>query len=282
MTNNENRIQFKKQFAEKGFFTVEGVISEKMLHWLNSSIAAVINEASTQTATPTGIAVLQGGGRYVASGISDTQKNLGIASLVLMGNPVVEEIASAVCGDNFVCTHDWMVIKNIGIDQKIGWHQDFVHDGTFPVINIGIHIDDAIEDAVCFYPGKRAGAEDICAIEKIINYQSSELAKATVKAGGISVHDVLLVHGSPPLQHQQQRKTIYFEIRPEEMLKDHPTINSDFICLRKQLFRKAKDAYSKIASDTLPVDLALDKETDDLIQQLATFNNVIEPANYCS
>ena len=192
-------------------------------------------------------------------------------------------IAEAVCGAEYICTHDWMVVKNAGDDQSVGWHQDFVHDGVCSVINIGIHLDDAIEDAVRFLPGARSGAEDIAVCAKQFDMNSPEVTPAQVSAGGITVHDVLLVHGSPKLERQKQRKTLYLEFRPLAMLQGHPTIKPEYIALRRKLYDLAGDSYHRLSNSAFDAtDSVVIEQLPELLERLLQYRGVIEPANYGS
>ena len=170
-------------------------------------------------------------------------------------------------------------MKNAGDGQEVLWHQDFVNNSLWPAINIGIHLDGTEQDAVHFIPSARSPDVDICDVKESFHYSSQGVVSVPVSAGGLTVHDVLLVHGSPGLSDRSRRKTLYLEFRPLEMLAGHATINAVYIRLRQQLFDCAKRSYVRANNDFS--DQVLVEEERSLVEALSMINVQIDPANYC-
>lgn len=273
---------YRTLFEEQGVFMIEGAVSPDALRWAGSALDAFIEEHSLHERPSRGVSVIpcEGGRAVVAT--ARPYQYLGAVPLYLLGLPAVGEAVEAACGPDAVCTTEWMVIKNANDQNPVDWHQDFVHDGDFPVINVGIQLDDTHEDAVRFVPGARRGAEDICAVKARYDYDDPTLLSAPAAAGALTVHDVLLVHGSPALRGQSRRRTLYLEFRPLAMLRDHPHLNGEYLQLRRDLLGLARGVVERLGEhpDGDPHGL-LSAEERTLIQRLDEFNVVIEGAHYC-
>lgn len=276
-------VSNQQRFVEQGIFVVEGAIPSAALRWADQAVESYLRRQLEGEPAP-GVGFAEGeGGRFV-TGLDRAIPHLGAVALYLMGLPAVLEAARAACGEEVVCTHDWLVVKNAGDGQRVEWHQDFVHDGRFPAINVGIQLDEAREDAVRFVPGARCGAEDVCAVRDRFgeNYDSPELMRAPVAAGGFTVHDVLLVHGSPPLQRQRWRRTLYLEFRPLSMLDGHAMFSPERVALRRRLLDAAEEVVARLGeSPSGEATELLEAEERALIDELVSLPRAIEPANYC-
>lgn len=271
----------RQQFIDQGIFTVEGAVPADALHWTHQAAESYLAEQLASENPATGVGIQQQTDARHIIALDRAIPHLGAVALYLMGLPAVTEAARAACGPEAVCTHDWLVVKNAGDGFRVGWHQDFVHDGRFTAINVGIHLDDAREDAVRFIPGVRRGAEDIGALRERYDDHSPELLTAEVAAGGLTVHDVLLVHGSPPLEKQRRRKTLYLEFRDPAMLVDHPNFTPDYLALRRRAQETARRLAERLGdSPSGDPDELLNDEERALITEVKAARPLIEPANY--
>ncbi|GAB6039778.1 phytanoyl-CoA dioxygenase family protein [Endothiovibrio diazotrophicus] len=271
--------EFAQRFTQHGVAVVEGAVPPAALRWANETVGRFIDRQLTYPPAP-GVARVEHDGRNHVISIGRLVPNLGALPLYLMGLPAVAEAARAACGPDAVCTHDWMVVKSAGDGQRIDWHQDIAHDGRHTAVNVGIHLDEVGQDAVRFIPGPRRGVADVGALREQYDYDSPGLIAPTLSAGDLAVHDVLLVHGSPPLAHGR-RKTLYLEFRDPAMLVDHPGIPAAYVALRHRLLAAAQRLYQRLgdAPEGDPATL-LDEESRQLIEALETHQIFLEPANY--
>jgi hypothetical protein len=265
--------EWLQSFQEQGFATRPHGLEPQLLALVRARLDRVMTREREQPQPSPGVAREEQGGQRWITGISRIYDHLGPLALRLLGHPLVVETAQAICGSDAIPTHDWMVIKNRGNGQRVHWHQDFVHESPYPAINIGIHFDTAGEDAVRFLPRARGGRQPV---ERFADLPCDHptTIPACVPAGGITIHDVTLVHGSPELTTQSRRATLYFEFRHPEMLRDHPGIPRSYIELRRRLFEAARNSSAWEAKGDF------DDEERAILAALNNTHSGIEAANY--
>ncbi|AGA92232.1 Phytanoyl-CoA dioxygenase (PhyH) [Thioflavicoccus mobilis 8321] len=270
----------RRRFDELGAVVVRDVVPAPALHWAGDAVDRFINEQLAACEPSEGAAVIHHGARRFVIAVNKVGANLGAVPLYLMGLPSVSAAVTAVCGPDAVCTHDWMVVKNGGDGCEVGWHQDFVHDGSHSAVNVGIYLDDAGQDGVRFIPGLRKGAEDVRLLRGRFSYDSPELISPKVSAGDLTLHDVLLVHGSPVLA-RGRRRTLYLEFRAPEMLTGHSTMTPEYVAARRQLFDTAQRLTLRLGQSPEGDPMALLAESEwRLIEKLDGMQVMVEPANY--
>ncbi len=148
-----------------------------------------------------------------------------IASLELLGSPQVLEVAASLCGNNFVPTYESMVFKQEGDGEAIKWHQDAVHPRNHRIFNYDLYLDHSRSGggALWVIPKSQQQGQDICRLTEDYGWNVPGSIEVEMEPGDVLLHDVMVVHGSPHVEGNQLRRTIYYEFRAaEEILLDGP------------------------------------------------------------
>jgi hypothetical protein len=148
------------------------------------------------------------------------------ASLELLGAPQVLAVAESLCGRNFVPTYESLVFKQEGDGEKIPWHQDAVQPtNRHRIFNFDLYLDPSLAGAGALrvIPGTQGARQDICAIADAYGWEHPDAIEVEMQPGDVLLHNVMVVHGSPPVLGKNLRRTIYYEFRAaEEILEDGP------------------------------------------------------------
>jgi ectoine hydroxylase-related dioxygenase (phytanoyl-CoA dioxygenase family) len=168
------------------------------------------------------------------------------ASLELLGSPQVMAVAESLCGPNLVPTYESMVFKREGDGEKIPWHQDAVHPTRrYRIFNFDVYLDPSLggAGALRVLPGTHTQRQDICALTDTYGWDHPDMIEVEMQPGDVLLHNVMVVHGSPPVLGKGLRRTIYYEFRPaEEIVEDGPW-DRTWIDRRLRLIPLALDAY---------------------------------------
>jgi hypothetical protein len=138
----------------------------------------------------------------------------------LAKTPAILDIVEDLLGPNFVCWSAHYFCKFPGDDQAVSWHQDCAYWPLTPTktLTVWLAIDDADRNNGCMevLPGSHlVGAithKDSDAAEKNVLTQTvtdwsafGKPAAIELKAGEMSIHSDLLVHGSLPNTSDRRR-----------------------------------------------------------------------------
>jgi ectoine hydroxylase-related dioxygenase (phytanoyl-CoA dioxygenase family) len=169
------------------------------------------------------------------------------ASLELLGSPEVLGIAESLAGANLVPTYEAMVFKDTGNGAPIRWHQDATHPRRYRIFNIDIYLDAALpgQGALRVVPGSQRAKVDVCEIEEEHGWEVPGSLEVQMGAGDVLVHDVMLVHGSPPTLGNALRRTIYYEFRPAEQILEEGPWDRAWVDKRLRLLPPALEAYAE-------------------------------------
>ena len=134
-------------------------------------------------------------------------KSENLACLELLGLPFILETAKTICGPDFFLIQEFAVIKMLGDNLEVLWHQDMLHRRTGNCFTMGIYLDDANAGDGCLrvVPQSHTSGLDICMLKQ------QPYIGVAVKAGDILVHDMMLAHSSGLMQHNSLRRVLYFE-----------------------------------------------------------------------
>jgi ectoine hydroxylase-related dioxygenase (phytanoyl-CoA dioxygenase family) len=147
------------------------------------------------------------------------------ASLELLGSPAVLAVAESLCGPNFVPTYESMVFKQIEDGEAIPWHQDAVHPRGHRIFNFDLYLDSSKAEggALRVIPRSQQHKQDICTLASDYGWNPPGVITVEMEPGDVLLHDVMVVHGSPQVEGNALRRTIYYEFRAaEEILEDGP------------------------------------------------------------
>jgi phytanoyl-CoA hydroxylase len=243
-------------FDEQGFL--------KLRNWIPSGMLGRLQEAADEwiTAGKESHELGQGDddyrfatrdGREVMFRVDYLHNKGRAASLELLGSPEILGIAESLAGKNFVPTYEAMVFKDTGNGAPIRWHQDAVHPRHYRIFNIDIYLDAALpgQGALRVVPRSQQSKVDVCGIEDDYAWQVPGSLEVEMAPGDVLVHDVMLVHGSPPAQGNALRRTIYYEFRPAEQILEEGPWDRSWVDKRMRLLPPALEAYAR-ANPGLP------------------------------
>lgn len=146
-------------------------------------------------------------------------------SLELLGSPYILGIAESLAGPNFVPTYESMVFKQEGDGEAIKWHQDAVHPRKYRIFNVDIYLDASIASngALRVIPKSQVQGQDICKLSDDYGWTPPGVVCVELGAGDVLIHDVMVVHGSPQVENNTLRRTLYYEFRAaEEIIEEGP------------------------------------------------------------
>jgi len=240
-------------FDNDGVFLIKNVINKEHLIVLKNSAK---NLLMTQDENLCGDYSVFSCGEYEhVNRIMHFHRHAPHSQIAFLGVPVLEKIAQQLCGGDVVPTADMMIFKHQGQQARIPWHQDFIDEiKVGRIIAIGIYLDDSnINDGgVQFIKGSHKRKEDICAFEHGAK-QDTDILEFNVKAGDIVIHDPMIVHRSNTLLGQSMRRTLYYEFRTIEHVKQQISWPDEFVACRKALMQMARLQYIKDSANPLKV-----------------------------
>jgi ectoine hydroxylase-related dioxygenase (phytanoyl-CoA dioxygenase family) len=147
------------------------------------------------------------------------------ACRALLAHPFVLRSVERLQGPDFVPTWDSMVWKQPGAGAAIEWHRDAESDqcdGTRPIFNVDFYLDASdAENGLFAIPGSQrwsdAEARAACDARNADGtFRRDGAVAIPLRPGDALLHDILLVHGSPPAR-SALRRVIYYEFRPADV-----------------------------------------------------------------
>lgn len=162
--------------------------------------------------------------------MNDLPEGLADQWLTLCTQPKLLDLVEQVLGPDIVLWGSQIFCKPAGTGLAVPWHQDghFWPIRPLATCSIWIAIDDVTAEngAMQFIPGsqrERQLFEHVSADSKAAALNATiapahlDLAKATVDdlpAGGLSLHDVFLIHGSEPNRSKNRRAAFVIRYMP--------------------------------------------------------------------
>lgn len=222
------RLEDVRAFQRDGVLILRDVLDPAELAALDESASALIDWAWTTGIHPD-ITWSDEPGRPAAAPtrieyVVDKSRPI----LELTGNPVLLGAMEAIVGPNLVPTWDSMVFKVEQGAPGIEWHRDGkMYDsavavtGPGRVVDVGIYLDPATPDnGVWAIPGSNYWSEDKAAAAlaelNANGWTTGDGVPTRLAPGDILLHNILTLHGAPPVQGSR-RRVVYFEYRPAEI-----------------------------------------------------------------
>jgi phytanoyl-CoA hydroxylase len=146
------------------------------------------------------------------------------AGKALLGHPFVLRAVEQLQGPSFVPTWDSMVFKRAGAGAAIGWHRDAGTDhnlGSAPIFNVDVYLDPS-DGTNCLWavPGSHRWSEEEAgrAVDELgrEGFGTAGAVPLPLRPGDVLLHDILVVHGSPPAR-SALRRVVNLEFRPAEV-----------------------------------------------------------------
>ena len=162
-----------------------------------------------------------------------------LSCLELLGTPFILETAQSICGPDFFLIQEFAVIKMLGDNLPVLWHQDMLHKRTGQCFTMGIYLDDADADdgALRIVPKSHISGKAIC------ESKNDPSIEAPMKAGDILIHDMMLAHSSGLMKHNPIRRVLYFEFLSVNHVRNESIYSEELLMNRMQLLQIAIDFY---------------------------------------
>lgn len=138
----------------------------------------------------------------------------------LLADPRIVDVVSDLLGDDVIGWGSHFFCKLPGDGKRVDWHQDCSYWPLTPTksVTVWLAIDDADEDNGCMevvagshrfglIPYEQSDAEGGNVLNQTVPNpeQYGRIARTPVRAGEISIHSDLLLHGSPPNRSSRRR-----------------------------------------------------------------------------
>lgn len=211
------------------------------------------------------------------------------ASLELLGSPELLGLAESLAGANFVPTYESMVFKAEGDGAPIDWHQDAVHPRSRRIVNIDVYLDDSVPGAGALrvLPGSHRAVADVCAVQHEHGWDVPGAVEVGLRAGDVLLHDVMVVHGSPPVRDARLRRTLYYEFRAAEQILAEGPWDAAWVDRRLRLLPLALEAHAAARPGAVQFDWRPDETLrpvliGDRAAELRVVHETHSPGTYCS
>lgn len=211
------------------------------------------------------------------------------ASLELLGSPEILSLAESLCGTDFVPTYESLVFKAENEGAAVPWHQDAVHRRTHRIANIDIYLDESTagNGALRVVPGSQRDKADVCRLRDEHGWSPDDVVVVELEPGDVLIHDVMVVHGSPPTTGGALRRTLYLEFRAAEQILDEGPWDEQWVDSRLRLVPLAQNAYADANPGSEPFPWRIDEAlrpvpTGDADTELRVAHLVHTPGTYCS
>lgn len=203
----------------------------------------------------------------------------------LLGSPLLLSIAESLCGVDFFPVQDFIVIKTLGDQNEVNWHQDVLtscHEKTFM---IGFYLDPTNDEngALRVIPGSHKSNQSLCELQKM-DYLSLDM-----DAGDILIHDLQIAHSSGSLTTFSQRRVVYFEFMAANEIVREQVYSEDFVRLRTSLIPNAIYCFSQAYPNEIPFlwkhpekeNYSVASDPVIAIQEVYMTPMKVKAANYC-
>jgi hypothetical protein len=190
-------------------------------------------------------AVYENKGKKYVTNLENICCKGNLACLELLGYPPILEIAERICGKDFFLIQEFAVIKNLGDELPVFWHQDMMHERRGHCFTMGIYLDKANKNdgALRVVPGSHVSNKNICELSK---EPSIELP---MHDGDILIHDMMLAHSSESLKKNQLRRVVYFEFLSAVHVATEKIYTKELVDRRTRLLFVAARYYQSLHPD---------------------------------
>lgn len=222
------------QFKEEGFVKITNCLSTELLKKLQLFIDELVADKNDSHKV-----TIQTNNKSYVTNLELLCYKKNLACLELLGSPFLLDIAQAICGADFFAIQEFAVIKNLGDNLPVLWHQDMMHQRTGNCFTVGIYLDDANADdgALRVIPKSHLSGKTICELVK------EDFIEVPMKSGDILVHDMMLAHSSEPLQKNERRRVIYFEFLSAKQVETEAIYSSELVANRTNLLYVATSFF---------------------------------------
>ncbi len=236
MTANSSALSKTQldSFTKEGYFILPGAVPPLLLQSLKELFTEEMHgEGKTK------VTVNNNNGSNYINALDKLIDKGNLSCLELLGAPFILSIAASICGPDFFLIQEFAVIKMLGDNTPVLWHQDMLHHRTGQCFTMGIYLDDAGpgDGALRVVPQSHTSGKTICVA------QHEPFIEVPMKAGDILVHDMMLAHSSGIMQHNPIRRVLYFEFLSVSQVRNESIYGEELLHNRLQLLQLAIDYY---------------------------------------
>lgn len=209
------------RFRADGFLVLRNVLDHRELAALRAETLSLVEQADRKHGDPDY--------KYRRHDVTGKQVAYRIEYVVdkaesckaLLGHPFILQAVEQLQGASFIPTWDSMVYKQAGAGAAIPWHRDagleYTAAGT-PIFNVDVYLDGSdLTNCLWALPGSQRWSDERAALAVASlsdgGFRTEGAVPLEVEPGDAVLHDILVVHGSPPAQ-SALRRVLYFEFRP--------------------------------------------------------------------
>jgi hypothetical protein len=224
-------------------------------------------------------------GQNYVSNIEYLFKSNNLACLELLGLPFILQTADTICGPDFFLIQEFAVIKMLGDNTEVLWHQDMLHQRTGKCFTMGIYLDDANAGDGCLriIPASHTSGKNICTLKE------ESFIEVPVKAGDILIHDMMLAHSSEPMQHNPLRRVLYFEFLSFKQAVGENIYTAEQLYDRMRLIQLAVEYYQQQHPEkkkfewknTLNVPVKSPGSVHEILSDIHRAKSLGKPSAYC-
>ncbi|MFM6925228.1 MAG: phytanoyl-CoA dioxygenase family protein [Ferruginibacter sp.] len=267
-------------FTQDGYTILQNAVPPSLLQKLRMLFDEKMNNDDE-----TDKAVNTFNGKDYISNIEYLFKSENLACLQLLGSPFIVETATTICGHDFFLIQEFAVIKMLGDNTEVLWHQDMLHQRTGNCFTMGIYLDDANAGDGCLrvVPESHISGKDICTLKH------EPYIEVPVKAGDILIHDMMLAHSSGIMHQNLLRRVLYFEFLSFKQAAGEGIYTEDQMYDRMRLVQLAISYYQQLHPTEKKFEwkniLAVPAEPVDSVHEILTdihrAKSLGKPSAYC-
>lgn len=278
-----------RAFRERGWLALPGMLGSDELAAMRSDM-----ERITEAARPDAEDYLFGAGHRDGSEVLRRVQYVvdkSPAARALMGHPGVLAAVEAIAGPDLFPTQDAMVLKMPGQGIAVPWHRDRSSTDDYPseppVFIADFYLDDADRDTcIWVIPGSHRWPDgrtsDAIARLNRDGFSTDGAEPVLLQAGDVLLHNVRLLHGSPPNSSPKLRRVVYYTFHTVHVEWVHGPHTREYVTAKQKVLRACIRERSRMpyAAGETPFDYRPPAEQDKgrlaAGEQLPTFRY---PAN---
>ncbi len=172
------------------------------------------------------------------------------ACAALLAHPGILGTVERLVGADLIPTWDSMVVKMPGEGIAVPWHRDAptTQVGAHPIFNVDFYLDAARGDtALRALPGTQAlsDADADAEVQRRSagsGFDDRGAAIVEMRPGDVLLHDILLLHGSPPSRGNALRRVVYYEYRSVRVELERGPHTPAYLPLKRRVLVHCIDA----------------------------------------